>query len=56
MNTTLAKTCTRRWLRNIPAAALALLITAGCVARADVVTEWNKNAEKAILSSSIGGN
>jgi hypothetical protein len=53
MNTILAgMICTRRWRSGISVAAFTLLVSLGCVARADVVTDWNKNAENAILSSS----
>src|SRR5260370_7749288 len=49
MNTILAGICIRRW-RRISFAAFTFLVL-GCMARADVVTDWNKNAENAILSS-----
>src|SRR5258708_32454100 len=55
MNTILAGICTRRW-RRISVAVFTFLVLA-CMARADVVTDWNKNAENAILSSnSLKGN
>jgi hypothetical protein len=55
MNTILAGICTRRW-RRISVAVFTVLVL-GCMARADVVTDWNKNAENAILSSnSLKGN
>jgi PAP2 superfamily len=47
--------CTRICCRATLVATLALLFL-HCAARADVVTDWNKNAEKAILGSSLAGN
>lgn len=40
----------------IAGAFLIAITLAGSAARADVVTDWNKNAEKAVLNSSIAGN
>ena len=40
MNTILAGICTRRW-RRISVAVFTFLVL-GCMARADVVTDWNK--------------
>src|SRR5712691_2554480 len=55
MTKVLAELCTRICCRATLVATLALLFL-HCPARANVVTDWNKNAEKAILSSSLAGN
>jgi hypothetical protein len=55
MTKVFAKLCPRTCSRAVLVATLAVLFLHGA-ARADVVTDWNKNAEKAILSSSIAGN
>jgi PAP2 superfamily len=39
------------WRRRMSVAAFTFLVL-GCIARGDEVTDWNKNAENAILSSS----
>jgi hypothetical protein len=52
MTKVLAEPCTRICCRATLVAALALFFL-HCPARADVVTDWNKNAEKAILNSSL---
>jgi len=55
MTKVLAELCALICRRAILGATLALLFL-HCPACADVVTDWNKNAEKAILSSSLAGN
>ncbi len=55
MTTVLAELCARICCRATLVATLALLFL-HFPACADVVTDWNKNAEKAILSSSLAGN
>jgi hypothetical protein len=55
MTKVLAELCARICCRATLVATLALLFL-HCPACADVVTDWNKNAEKAILSSSLAGN
>src|SRR5260370_667212 len=54
MTNVLAELCMRICSRATLVATLALLFL-HCPARADVVTDWNKNAEKAILNSSLVG-
>ena len=53
MNTILAGTFPRRWRSSMSVAAFAFLVSLGWMARADVVTDWNKNAENAILNNSF---
>ena len=57
MNTIFAGICTQGWRSRTSVAAFTFLVTLVCIARADEVTDWNKNAENAILSSnSLKGN
>lgn len=55
MTKVFAELCMRICHRATLVATLALLFL-HCPACADIVTDWNKNAEKAILSSSLAGN
>ena len=52
MNTIFAEICTQGWRSRVSAAAFTFLVSLVCIARADEVTDWNENAENAILSSS----
>src|SRR5258707_15538736 len=54
MTKAVVELCLRICRRTTLVATLALLFL-HCLARADVVTDWNKNAEKAILNSTLAG-